>query len=208
MDDILKKILDCLGPKHGAKKQLAEYLGIHPNIITNWFGGRNKSYRRYLPEIAAYFNIPLSYFDKVQVNNGYVTFEKLLNEHNVTAYRVSKETGISTATLSDWKTGKSTPKIDKLQKIADYFCVSLDYLIGISTDEKNMPSFNDENERDIAKIVERIMINLETSGDLMFDGVPMSQEAKEPMAAAMKLGLEAARLKNKETYTPKKYKKE
>ena len=208
MDDILKKILDCLGPKHGAKKQLAEYLGIHPNIITNWFGGRNKSYRRYLPEIAAYFNIPLSYFDKVQVNNGYVTFEKLLNEHNVTAYRVSKETGISTATLSDWKTGKSTPKIDKLQKIADYFCVSLDYLIGISTDEKNMPSFNDENERDIAKIVERIMINLETSGDLMFDGVPMSQEAKESMAAAMKLGLEAARLKNKETYTPKKYKKE
>lgn len=36
----------------------------------------------------------------------------------------------------------------------------------------------------------------------------MSAEAKRSMSAAMQLGLEAARLKNKETYTPKKYRKE
>ena len=80
--------------------------------------------------------------------------------------------------------------------------------MGISVEEKKAPTLTDKDKRDIARDVERIMSNLETSGDLMFDGVPMSQEAKESMAAAMKLGLEAARLKNKETYTPKKYKKE
>lgn len=138
----------------------------------------------------------------------YEIFERLLKAKGISAYRVSKDTGISTATLSDWKTGKSTPKADKLQKIADYFCVSVDYLMGISVEEKKAPALTDKDERDIARDVERIMSNLETSGDLMFDGVPMSQEAKESMAAAMKLGLEAARLKNKETYTPKKYKKE
>ena len=49
------------------------------------------------------------------------------------------------------------------------------------------------------------MGDLENSGDLMFDGVPMSPEARDSLTAAMKLGLEAARLRNKETYTPKKY---
>ena len=138
----------------------------------------------------------------------YEIFERLLKAKGISAYRVSKDTGISTATLSDWKTGKSTPKADKLQKIADYFCVSVDYLMGISVEEKKAPTLTEKDERDIARDVERIMANLETSGDLMFDGVPMSQEAKDSMAAAMKLGLEAARLKNKKTYTPKKYKKE
>ncbi|WP_071431825.1 helix-turn-helix domain-containing protein [Angelakisella massiliensis] len=142
MDDTLKKIVNCIGPKHGAKKELAEHLGIHPNVITNWLNGRNKSYKRYLPEIARYFNVPLEYLSE-------------------------------------------NPE-----------------------DKEKAPALTDKDERDIARDVERIMSNLETSGDLMFDGVPMSQEAKESMAAAMKLGLEAARLKNKETYTPKKYKKE
>jgi len=32
-------------------------------------------------------------------------------------------------TLSQWKNGRSTPKVDKLQKIADYFGVTIDYLL-------------------------------------------------------------------------------
>ncbi len=55
----------------------------------------------------------------------YDKFERLLNERGLTAYRVAHDTGISTATLSNWKTGNYTPKVDKLQKIADYFGVPL-----------------------------------------------------------------------------------
>ena len=51
----------------------------------------------------------------------YSKFEKLLNEKGVTAYEVSKATGIPNSTFSDWKTGKSKPKIEKLKKIAEYF---------------------------------------------------------------------------------------
>ncbi len=47
----------------------------------------------------------------------YERFALLLAENNVTPYRVSKDTGIATATLSDWKNGRSTPKNDKLQKL-------------------------------------------------------------------------------------------
>lgn len=56
----------------------------------------------------------------------YKIFEKLCEEKGVTPYKVSKETGISRSTLSDWKKGRSTPKGDKLQAIADYFGVSVE----------------------------------------------------------------------------------
>ncbi|MBO5093770.1 MAG: helix-turn-helix domain-containing protein [Lachnospiraceae bacterium] len=71
----------------------------------------------------------------------YEIFEQLLALKGVTAYQVAKETGIATATLSDWKRGRSTPKQDKLQKIADYFHVSLTYLL---TGKENSSSENNE----------------------------------------------------------------
>ena len=59
----------------------------------------------------------------------YEKFEKLLNERGVTAYEVAKQTGIQTATLSAWKKGEYTPKIDKLCKIANYFEIPVTYFI-------------------------------------------------------------------------------
>ena len=57
----------------------------------------------------------------------YERYEKLLEKNNVTNYRVSKETGITQTTLSNWKTGKITPKTSTLKKIANYFGVSVSY---------------------------------------------------------------------------------
>ena len=59
----------------------------------------------------------------------YRIFEELLQKHGVSTYRVSKETGIAQSVFSSWKNGISTPKQDKMQKIADYFNVSLEYLM-------------------------------------------------------------------------------
>lgn len=56
----------------------------------------------------------------------YEIFEKLCREKGLTPYKVSKLTGIGRSTLSDWKSGKTTPKMDKLQKIAELFDVSVD----------------------------------------------------------------------------------
>lgn len=75
----------------------------------------------------------------------YTIFEKLLQDNEVTPYKVAKATGIATATLSDWKNGKSTPKTDKMQKIADYFGVTLDYLLG---NEEKPTAKSDELEND------------------------------------------------------------
>ena len=66
----------------------------------------------------------------------YEKFSELLQHKNVKAADVSRGTGIKQTVFSEWKKGKSTPKIDKLQKIADYFGVSIDYFIGKKNDDK------------------------------------------------------------------------
>ena len=59
-----------------------------------------------------------------------------------------------------------------------------------------------------ARDLEAIMAELEAGGDMMFDGDPMTPEARESIMSAMRLGLEAAKAKNKERFTPRKYRKE
>lgn len=59
----------------------------------------------------------------------YEKYKELLVKHNKTSYQVSKDTKISQSTLSDWKTGRSAPKADKLKALADYFGVTVDYFI-------------------------------------------------------------------------------
>lgn len=59
----------------------------------------------------------------------YEIYQKLLDEKGLKNSDVSRETGISNMTLSDWKRGKSTPKSDKIKKIADFLDVSVDYLL-------------------------------------------------------------------------------
>lgn len=60
----------------------------------------------------------------------YKIFDQLLKINKTTVYRVSKDTGIAASTLSDWKNGRSTPKTEKIKLIADYFGVSLEYMLG------------------------------------------------------------------------------
>lgn len=60
----------------------------------------------------------------------YEIFSELLKAHGKTVSQVSRATGISASTFSDWKAGRSTPKTDKLARIADYFSISLDEFLG------------------------------------------------------------------------------
>ena len=61
--------------------------------------------------------------------NTYEKFESLLRKNNVKTIDVAKATNIATSTFTDWKKGRSEPKIEKMKRISDYFQVSLDYFI-------------------------------------------------------------------------------
>lgn len=61
--------------------------------------------------------------------NLYQKYAELRDKANVTDYEIAKNTGVSTATLTNWKYGRYIPKVDKLMKIANYFDVPLEELI-------------------------------------------------------------------------------
>ena len=139
----------------------------------------------------------------------YEVFEQLLQKYGVTPYRVAKEAGVTQTALSNWKSGRSTPTTKTLQKIADYFGVTIDYLMtGDISEESHEKKLTPKDEKDIEKILEQTREQLMNQVGLMFDGAPASPEAIDSILSAMQIGMELAKKKNKEKYTPKKYKKD
>lgn len=61
MDEMLARILKCMGPGHGSGKELADFLGVNPNVITNWKNGSNRSYRKYINQIAEHYGVSVDY---------------------------------------------------------------------------------------------------------------------------------------------------
>lgn len=99
----------------------------------------------------------------------YDVFARLMKSKGCTAYQVSKATGIAQSTLSDWKSGKSTPKSDKIKTLAEYFGVTPEYLMtGKNLEPKQGYYLNDET----AAIAQKIFENKELR--MLFD---VSQDA-------------------------------
>ena len=69
----------------------------------------------------------------------YENLVKILNSKGITAYQVSKATGISNATFSAWKSGSYTPKLDKLKLIAAFLKVDINDLVGEGSSERRLP---------------------------------------------------------------------
>ena len=115
----------------------------------------------------------------------YEIFEQLMKAHGYTAYKVSVETGIAQSTLSDWKKGKSTPKADKMQKIADLFGVSVDYLMTGKEKEGGETYYLNEETRDMAqKIFEHKELRM--LFDAAQDAKPEDLETVHSMLLALK----------------------
>lgn len=59
----------------------------------------------------------------------YDQFIKMCKERGITAYKFSQDSGIGQSTISMWKKNGATPSGDTLTKIAEYFNVSIDFLL-------------------------------------------------------------------------------
>lgn len=69
----------------------------------------------------------------------------LISEKNMTEQKFLSDMGFNRTLLSDWKSGKSRSYMRHLSKIATYFGVSTDYLLG-NTDIKNKPAATEDDE--------------------------------------------------------------
>lgn len=139
----------------------------------------------------------------------YEIFEQLLQKYGVTSYKVAKEAGVTQTALSNWKTGRSTPTAKTLQKIADYFGVTVDYLM-TGKDEKPLePQLTPRDKRDIAKDLESIMekLNSQEDGPASFDGHDIPEDDRELFATQLEAMLVRLKKINKDLYNPNKNKK-
>ena len=75
----------------------------------------------------------------------YDNFLSLCKSQNIFPIEVRRALGISQSTMASWKSRGLTPKYETLSKIADYFGVSVDYLLG-NTEQKEKPLVNEDEE--------------------------------------------------------------
>ena len=61
---------------------------------------------------------------------------KARNETGLSQMEVSKETGIHNSTIAKYETGKLEPDLEKLGILADFYQVSIDWLLGTKGEKK------------------------------------------------------------------------
>lgn len=135
----------------------------------------------------------------------YEIYCKLKEDKKCKDSDVAKATGITKSTFSDWKSGRSKPKGEKLRKIANYFDVTVEYLeTGISSSV-----LTTKDERDIAKDVNNIIAKLSDgeNGPTLYEGQELSPESIELFREELDIALRRLKIINKEKYNPNKNKK-
>lgn len=132
-----------------------------------------------------------------------VSFErlkKLCDDQGISINTLEERIGISKNGLYAWK--KKVPGGNNLQLVADYFNVSVDYLLG-RTDKKYY-DLTKKEKTDIGQEVEEMLNGMNTSSEINFYGEPMTDEAKEKLAIALQVALELSKKEAKKKFTPKK----
>lgn len=84
-------------------------------------------------------------------------YEELKKRKGVRNADVTRGTGISASTLSEWKRGKYELKMEKIIALADYFGVTLDYFVlGRETETTEIEMlFNELNDDGKAMLLDR-----------------------------------------------------
>ena len=144
------------------------------------------------------------------MSNLYNILAELCAKKGVTAYRMCKDCNIQPSIVTDLKKGRrQSIKIETAAKIADYFHVSTDYLLGKEEPTAApLPDLTAKDERDIAKKLSETLDTLENADDgLMFDGEPLDDETRELLRASLQNQLEMTKRLAKQKFTPKKYRK-
>lgn len=122
----------------------------------------------------------------------YEKIQYLAKNQGLSVRELGNKLNIGPTTLYKWKS--QTPKSDILIKVADYFNVSTDYLLGRSSDKYDL---SPQEKIDIGIEAEKMMKGLNDEGSVNFYGEPMSEEDKEATLSALNLLMTINRKKAK-----------
>ena len=129
----------------------------------------------------------------------------LAQERGISLPALESELGFGNSTIVKWD--KSTPNADKLNAVAKYFNVTMDYLLNGDSEEHT--ELNARDERDIKKDLDRIMGEIRTGADgpLYYNGVEIDNASLSLLQNAIEYALRETKKENKVKYNPNKNKK-
>ncbi|MFC0905859.1 helix-turn-helix domain-containing protein [Clostridium sp. MT-14] len=195
------------------QEELSKNLNINRATYAHYETGRREPDIETLRLLAKYFNVSVDYLldttDRTENATLGDRIRILREEKSISQLELAKTLNIANTTLSQYESGKRIPSDSIKKKIAEYFNVSLDYLMGLTDSKTNnpRPKLSEKDERDIKKDLNKTLEQLENSQDgLMFDGEPMDDETRELLRISLENSMRIAKQAAKK-YTPKKYRK-
>ena len=131
----------------------------------------------------------------------------LCKKKGVSMNTAEKEIGLAKGYIS--KLDKSNPNMTTLQKMADYFDVSVEYLMAGKENESNDSELTAKDERDISKSLDHIMSEIKSGADspLYYNGVEIDDASLNLLQNAIEFALRETKKENKVKYNPNKNKK-
>ena len=129
-------------------------------------------------------------------------FAKRLKEcrksKNISAIELGKVAGVRSATIHRYENAEfKSIKQDRLEAMANYLGVDIDYLVGNSNEKYSnlLDKLNGKQSYDITYIL-NITKELIESNNVVLDGKPIPKELLEPICENMEISIELARRKN------------
>lgn len=123
--------------------------------------------------------------------------KKYLKEKKKTQKDLAEYLEVSPAIVSYYIKGINTPRMDKIDKISEFFGIERSDLIGHNLDLNKTDNQNDNI--DISNMVNDLMENLNSTQTLMYKGEPMDEVTKELVRASIEQAARIALARHKES---------
>lgn len=200
---LYEQIRDIAKSKGYSINRLEQELGFARSSINKF--NKNKPSIAKLQQIADFLGVTV---DSLTISKGniiltYNRIKELCKTKGVTVTEAEQELGFARGSLCKIDTNK--PSMEKVQKIADYFGVTINYLMTGTDDNEEQPQLSARDEKDISRRLEQTLSDLENQQDaLMFDGAPLDDETKELLKASLEHSIRVAKI-NAKKFTNKRY---
>lgn len=122
----------------------------------------------------------------------------LRKEKKLTQQNLADFLEVRRSTYGEYERGKIMPPYDKIQRLADYFNVSVDYLMGATnfkTLDEKIDTIAKRDITDIKQVLNLLIEELEEDNTIVkFDGLELSQETKQLFISSLKTTIQLGQI--------------
>ena len=196
------------------QKDLANAIGISQSTIGMIEKNRQGASNDTLLKLAKALNTTVDYLISDNTESLKTLGDKIIKlrkDRKLSQQELADNLKLSRSSIGMIESNKQGASSEKLKEIADFFGVTVDYLLSSDEDapDDSPIELNNKDKKDIAKDLDMLMSKLDNKedGPLFYDGDELNDENRELFKDALEFALKTIKIKNKEKYNPNKNKK-